>query len=493
MRVAFFHAYHPKREYQVSLPPLGLGYLMAYLKRHQAAADLVFCRTEAELLDSRADVVAISSASENFGDARRAARAVRDNTAAVIVGGGSHISALPHTLPDGFDFGVLGEGEQTFLDLLALLTHRPKPSPADLAKIPGLCHHANGKIVLTSQRDAIEDLDTLPYPDREGLGRHWRVPYSRTVHMISSRGCPYRCTFCASARLWKGFRSFSSQYVVGEIEHVRERYDPREIHFFDDLFIVNRKRLRDFCRLLEQRGLHRHLVFRSYARADLIDDEMADLMARHNFRYVDFGIESGCRAVLEYLGKHGVTPEQNQRAIDLLTARGISVGVSMIIGSPAETREQMEETYAFLDRNRNKIDRMGVGLLMPLPGTPVWDAAARRRLVDDDMEWDRLGIDFETADVSRCPILSEQLDAAELAQVFRRFNHLEHLVNARGEVRRLTEENALLMRELETLRSELESLKGSRAVQAALKVRQLTQRLRGLNPSPGTRVEPWHP
>jgi len=474
MRVALFQAYHPDRPYQQSLPALGLGYLMAYLTRHHATANVSFCFSEDELPATRADVVAISATSENFDDARRVAQAARETLGAMIVIGGNHITALPHALPRCFDVGVLGEGEQTFLELIQLLEVRPKPSPNDLGKIAGLCFRGDdGRVVITGDHDPILDLDTLPYPDRDGLGNRWKVPYGQRVHLIASRGCPYKCTFCASSRLWKGYRVFSAEYVAGEIEHVRARYDSREIHFFDDLFIGHRARFREFCRLLDERGLHRGIVFRTHARADLINEEMADALARFNFRYIDFGIESHNEATLAYLGKHGTTPETNQRAIDLLAQRGLSIGVSIIIGSPRETRAQMEETYAFLDRNRAKIDRLGVGLLMPLPGTPVWEEAVRRSLVSEDMEWDRLGIDFESGDISRCPIMSESLDRAEMIEVFRRFNALEHLVNARGQVRDLTDEKGQLEAEVARLRSELDSLKGSRLIRAALQLRRL--------------------
>ena len=478
MRVALFQAHHPDRPYQQSLPALGLGYLMAYAKRWSRSLDIRFCPTEQDLLSSRADVVAISTTSENFGEAQRVAATVREAFAPTVAVGGSHITALPLTLPQCFDLGVLGEGEPTFLELIQLCQARGKPAAADLAGIAGICYRdEGGRVVVTADREAILDLDSLPYPDRDGLGDHWKVPYSRTVHLIASRGCPYKCVFCASSRLWKGYRVFSAEYVIGEIEHVRQRYGSREIHFFDDLFIGHRARFQDFCRLLEERGLHRDVVFRTHARADLINEEMADALARYNFRYVDFGIESNSSETLKYLGKHGTTPEMNQRAVDLLAARGLSVGVSIIIGSPAETRDQIEETYAFLDRNQSKIDRLGVGLLVPLPGTPVWENAARRGLVSEDMEWDRLGIDFESGDIGRCIILSEQLDRDEMAEVFHRFNMLEHLVNARGQVRQLSEDNARLQGEGDRLRAELDSLKGSRAVQAALKVRELSARL----------------
>jgi anaerobic magnesium-protoporphyrin IX monomethyl ester cyclase len=492
MRIAMFNAYQADRPYQQSLPSLGLGYLIAYLKRHCPSVEAVFCLTEKDLLESGADVVAISSTSENYDDACRTAQRVREADGALVVLGGVHVTALPHRLPEVFDIGVLGEGEETLRELVRLLESAPRPDPADLQSIAGVCYRDNGgNVFRTAARKQIRDLDSLPFPDRDALGSKWKTPYSQAVHLIASRGCPYKCSFCASGRLWKNYRVFSAEYVVAEIEHVIEKYDPREIHFFDDLFIAHKGRFRKFSELIETRGLHRDRVFRTWARADMIDEEMADRLARLNFRSVDFGVESGCQKVLEYLGKSEVTPEINERAINLLADRGISVGVSMIIGAPNETRDQLEMTYQFLESIRSKVDRLGVGLLMPLPGTPVWDEALERGIVSEDMEWDRLGIDFEKGDIRRCPIVSRELDGAELSQVFRRFNQLQHIVNARGEVRRLTEENWRLGQELEALQAELESLKGSRAVKAALKVRELTRRLRDIGPNPsGRHVEP---
>ncbi|MCX8037400.1 MAG: B12-binding domain-containing radical SAM protein [Candidatus Sumerlaeia bacterium] len=477
MRIALFQAYRPGRPYQESLPALGLGYLMAYAKRHHPSAEVFFCPTEDDLLKNPADIAAISTTSETFDAACRAAEAVRDAFRPVLVLGGNHITALPHTLPRVFDVGVLGEGEQTFLELIQLLEAVHMPTAADYARIAGLCFHGdNGRVVQTPPREPIRNLDSLPYPDRDGLGFHWRVPYSRTVHLIASRGCPYQCTFCASSRLWKGFRVFTAPYVIGEIEHVRTRYGTREIHFFDDLFIGHRTRFREFCRLATERGLTRDLVFRTHARADLINEEMADLLVCANFRFVDFGIESNTAETLAYLGKRGISPETNQRAIDLLFARGLSVGLSMIIGSPDETRTQIEETFDFLRRNQSKMDRLSVGLLVPLPGTPVWDEALARGLVSETMEWDRLGIDFESGDLSRCVLMSRHLDLAEMTEVFSKFYQLAQVVNARGQVRQLTDENGALRGEIQWLRTELDSLKGSRLVRAALKLRALLNR-----------------
>jgi len=478
MHIAFFNAYDPRREYQESLPSLGIGYLMAYLKRHAPSIEVSFHHTEADLLACGANVAAISSASENFGAAQRLARAVREALGAFVLLGGVHITALPHTLPREFNAAVLGEGEETLLELAWLLEADRRPSPTDLGRIAGICFRDGDAVTITAPRPALADLDLLPWPDREGLGDRFKVPFARSVHLIASRGCPYKCTFCASGRLWKGYRVFSAAYVAGELAHVRARWNPREIHFFDDLFIGHRGRFRQFCRLLEERGLHQGVAFRSWGRADLVDEEMADALARYNFRAIDLGLESACHRTLEYLGKLGASPEVNQRALELLSARGISVGVSMIIGAPRETREEMNETYDFLEANRARIDRLGVGLLMPLPGTPVWDEAARRGVVSEEMEWERLGIDFESADIRRCPIVSETMDPGELAEMFRRFNALERVINARGEVRRLAEENARLAVELDALRIELASLRGSRAVQLAMKVRDTIGRWR---------------
>jgi len=471
MKLALYRTFLRDKPYQYSMPPLGLGYLAAYVKPRCWYCEVRFFPDPEEIFAWKPDIVGISSATENFCDAMNLAGRLREEIGAKVLIGGAHITTLPHTLPDCMDIGIIGEGEETLTELIRFYNDKP-PAPSDLRNIKGICFHENGRVVITKPRELIADLDTLPMPDREMLGENWAIPFSAESHLITSRGCPYDCTFCSAPAQWKKVRFFSAEYVIREIEHIRKTYNPEEIFFFDDLFIGHQPRFREICRIMKERGLHEGVVFRTYARANLIDNEMADLLAEMNFRYVDFGFESNSRPVLEYLNKQGVSPEINQRAIDLISARGLSIGGNFIIGSPHETREQMEETLEFIRKNKAMLDRCSVGPLQAPPGTRVWHYAKSRGLVRDDMDWSRYIVDFDNMDMTRDPYLCETMPVEEFTALYYEFHRLATEINLRGEIRKMGDKLERSRSRERALRSRLEALTGSRLVRLAMKLKR---------------------
>jgi anaerobic magnesium-protoporphyrin IX monomethyl ester cyclase len=483
MKIAFIRAYNYRLPYQISLPPLGVGYLAAMLKRECPDVDLSFHLTIDDLLREKPDVLAISAATENFGDAVEMARLAKEYCGAKTIIGGMHVTSLPHTLPKAFDAGCVGEGEVTMVELAKLFQAVKNPGPADYAKIPGICFHQSKWVQVNAGRELIRDLDELPYPDRDILGEDWKVPYSQQVHLISSRGCPYDCSFCSSSLHWKRFRYFSPDYTANEIEALRNRYNTKEFYFFDDLFIANRKRFRAICAKFRERGLHEGVQFRSYARVDLVDEELADLFEEFNFVYIDFGFESNSQRVLDYFRKRNVTPEINQRAIDILAKRRVSVGANIIMGSPPETEEDLNESIKFIERNRDHIDRASMGPLFPLPGTPIWNEAKQRGLVDDFMtDWERIGFDPDNFDIERYPLMSDHMTRDRLYQRYLEFRSLTREINLIGQLRKMEWEKRSLQTQLETMR-------GSRLIRAAWGVRNVVQgTLRSFNGNGGELV-----
>ncbi len=471
MKLALYRTNEPGRPYQVSMPPLGLGYIAAYVKKLCWFCEMAFFRKPQDLIDWRPDIVGISSATENFNDALNLASHIKEELGIPVWIGGTHITALPHTLPDCFDVGVTSEGELTAVELVKLYNDHI-PTAAELGTIPGICFHSEKGVVVNKRRDLISDMDSLPYPDRDLLGEHWAVPYKEQVHLITSRGCPYDCTFCAAPVQWKKVRYFSPEYVAREIEFLRRRYDPEEIFFFDDLFIGHIPRFKKICRLIRQRRLHEGIVFRSYARSDLLDESTADLFAELNFKYIDFGFEANTQSVLNYLNKKNVTPEKNQRAIDILAEREISIGGNFIIGSPKETRQQMEETRTFVERNKEHLDRCSMGPLQPVPGTRVWEYAKRRGIVSEDMDWSRFIVDLDHLDMHRDPYLCETMSVEEFQNFYDDFHQLAKEINTIGRMRKLERDLARARQREHILKSRLETLSGSRLVRLAARLKR---------------------
>lgn len=473
--IAFITAYDERSPYQTSLPPLGIGYLSSWIKKNCWWATVSFHHTVDELVDSKPDLVGVSSTTENFTHATNISRQIKDRCNGVpIVLGGMHITSLPHVLPNVYDVGVIGEGECVFLDLVKLYHDKRTPGIEDFRNINGICwRDTNGAVVINPSSDLIKDLDTMPYPDREVIDHGWKLSANDTVHMISSRGCPYKCSFCSSSLHWKRFRFFSPEYVAREIAWLRERYNPEIIYFFDDLFVGHIGRWRKVVELFRETKIHEGVRFRAYARVDLITPQMAEEFAELNFKYIDFGFESNNQKILAYLTKTRVTPDVNQRAVDEMYKNEISVGANFIVGSPPETRADLQDTIEFARRNRDAFDRFSSGPLQALPGTPVWDEAKRKGLVHDTMDFGYLGVNYENFNFDTFPFMAENMTREEFWDGWTELNAIQKEVNYVGQIRRMAYQNWRKQVALQNAQSELERMNGSRLVRLANWVRKL--------------------
>jgi radical SAM superfamily enzyme YgiQ (UPF0313 family) len=321
----------------------------------------------------------------NFFDAVKIGDAVRArNPEALMIMGGHHISNVPDTLPKAFDYGVLFEGEKTFWEIVDGYFGGNKQKSA-LVNLKGVAYRdGKGQISINPTQDLIMPLDSIPFPAMEGKS----PPY-----LFSSRGCPYRCSFCSSTRFWKNLRFFSSDYVVSQIEHIRSRFRKLKlVTFWDDLIISDRQRFVEIVDKLESRGLTDKLHFGFAVRAELVDEEICRQISRLKIEFISFGAESGNDRVLKLLKGASAGIDKNQKALDLLRKFGIPVMCSFIIGAPTETEEEMENTFDFIVRNieAGKLNEAVVNTLIPLPGTPMWDYGLEKGILKYPIDWNRL-------------------------------------------------------------------------------------------------------
>lgn len=411
-KIMFINAIDIAKEIETALPPLGLGYLASSLRKEFGLDYIKFKIVdrdiEQEMNKFKPDIIGITSVSQNYNRAIKYARIAKKYDLPVIMGG-VHISALPSTLTNDMDAGVIGEGEETIIDLFNLFEEKRYFDKNELEKIDGICFRRNGKLIVTKKRKPVEPLDKIPMPARDLL------TIKKCTYMFTSRGCYYRCTFCASSRFWDKFRFFSAEYVVNEIKYLIKKYDVEEIGFWDDLFTADKKRVKQILEMLKKEDILGNVSFSCNVRSNLVNDEIVQLLKQMNVKSVGMGLESGSPITLEYLKGRNISIEDHINAVKILRKYGIKPHVSFIIGSPKETQEDILQTLRFIKENR--LDSFDVYVLTPFPGTPVWDYVKARNLVNEDMNWDTLNVNFGE-NYNDAIILSEKLTREEIYKLF---------------------------------------------------------------------------
>lgn len=373
--------------YSHSFGPLGIGYLAASVRKELPWVRVIMKEKLGDLLAEKPDLIGISAQSETYSIAIRYAREIKERSDIPVVIGGVHISMLPESMDDNFDVAVIGEGEATFVEILKAFIAHGELRHVDLENIPGLCFKSRGELHRTSPRELVTDLDALPQPVLEELPFHVKSP---TVCIVSSRGCPYHCTFCISEKFARRYRFLSAELVVDNIESLVREHGAKHIVFYDDLLIANVKRLRSLISMLRERGLLGKLSFSCAVRANMVNEEICRLLKELNVTDLGMGVESFSDKILAYYNKSGITGERNQQAIDMLHSFGIIVNPSIILAAPIETREDMLVTLRKLYENLRdgKIHSPTWSTLIPYPGTKIWDHALEKGIVANDMDWE---------------------------------------------------------------------------------------------------------
>jgi radical SAM superfamily enzyme YgiQ (UPF0313 family) len=366
-----------------SYPPLGLGYLAAVAEAAGHTVRIVDLGLDPDtplergiesIVASQPDLVGVTAMTNNYHSAEQMMRLLKERLGCPIVVGGPHATIFPERVAaEPFvDYVIYGEGEETLLELLQAIAKEASPSEGTLRDIQGLCFATNEGVVCNTPRPLIDDLDALPYPARH-LYELERYPlYAPSgepmVTLLSSRGCPYNCSYCFKGIVGRTYRQRSAESVLGEIRHLVEHYGYRHIYFIDDLFTLDRERLAALTRGIIDQELD--IRWQCLARVDRVTPELLELMYRSGCREVHYGIESGNAEILKQLGK-GITHEQVRRAVRWTAEAGILAKGYFMLGLPGDTRETMQQTIELA--SELELDQAMFSLTTPFPGTRLWD------------------------------------------------------------------------------------------------------------------------
>jgi len=315
-------------------------------------------------------------------------RMARAHGCRVAVSGSDATDQPEAYLDAGAEFVLMGEAERTLVELCGRLL---RGTSGDLAAIRGLCYRgAGGEIVRTPPRPFIRDLDALPFPawDLVDVPRYRRVWRSRhgfhSMNVVSTRGCPYHCNWCAKPLYGQRYAVRSPENVAEELAWLKRRHSPDHVAFADDIFGLQPGWIERFADAVAARDAA--VPFKCLSRADLLGERVIAALRDSGCRTVWLGAESGSQRILDAMEK-GTRVEQIRSAARQLRAAGIEVGFFLQFGYPGETREDIEKTRALVRDCRP--DDIGISVSYPLPGTRFHEQVkaelgAKRHWTDSD-------------------------------------------------------------------------------------------------------------
>jgi len=370
--------------------PLGIAYLGAVLEKAGYNAeginlgdkdwDKVEDGIKLLIEQENPDVIGISIMSSNRNSAAKLFKIIKEiNPKIITIAGGVHTTFMYKQMFENYpdiDIAVLGEGEETILELMNYFNGRK--SISKLRKIKGIAFKYNEEIIKTEPRPRMKDLDALPMPKHEYFED--QIKKYKIVYMQTTRGCPFNCKFCPSSPLWG--RMISKRNVknlFNEMQYLIKRFPYIErISFCDDEFIVDNKRVIELCKLIIKNNIK--IRWDCIGRVTSVTDEVIKYMKMAGCTVITFGVESGNQQILNNMNKCQTIP-QIINAFDICKRQGLKAEPLLICGFPGETSETINDTIKLL----KKIRIIGEpGLLFLVPGTQIYEIAKEQGVLDDD-------------------------------------------------------------------------------------------------------------
>lgn len=329
------------------------------------------------------DVVGLSLLTVEYPGALKISRICKEYKSDIhVIWGGFH----PTNLPEGclknkeVDIVASGEGEYTVIELCKAIAAKE----SDFSSIKGIyIKKGDDGIYYTGVRTLIPDLDEIPFP-----ARHLRL-YPETydpIYMgsiITSRGCPYRCTFCGCRNLWqKKFRRRSPSNVIKEMKELIDKYHTNHVFFMDDTFSLDKKNGMELCNEMIKSKVN--MVWTTGTRVDKVDDELISTMKMAGCVYVDLGIETGSERMSKII-KKDITREGVINAVKIINRYGLASGAFFMAGLLEETYEDLEDTFNMIKEINTT--HIALNVWDPMPGSDLYDQAVEMGLIERDADW----------------------------------------------------------------------------------------------------------
>ena len=404
------------------LPPLGLGYLGAVLENEGIEVKIVDCLLEG--WNNRVDVAdniirvglpfnrieeIIRSYGPDFVGVNNLFTKQRENAhqiyavaknvdkGIITVAGGAHPTVMPElVLADGnVDYVVLGEGDYTIIDLVGFIEGRKEVSTLD-----GVGYKDSGQIKILPKTKFIEDLDRLPFPARHLLNMegyfglkhsHGTRKKKRFSPIVTSRGCPAKCSFCSAYKVWgRKFRQRSPENVIAEMKEIKEKYGIEEIMFEDDNTTLNVRRAEKLFDLMIEEKLNFIWDTPNGVAAFALNEDLIDKMKQSGCYQLNLALESGNQQVLDNIIKKPLKLDKAKQLIKYAQKIGLDVNIFLIIGMPGETKEQMWDSFRLAEEL--EIYSPFISIATPYPGSELYEICRDAKYIPDDFSLDDLFI-----------------------------------------------------------------------------------------------------
>jgi len=369
---------------------LGIGYLSSSLKKagHQVSLIHIIDKFDQEhyldlLNKAKPQIVAFSSLTHQFNTVKMMAKLVKDNFDVLTICGGVHPTIAPEESIEVKDLDIIcrGEGEEAFVELCNALENKK-----DISRIKNLWIKQDGKIYKNDVRPLEENLDNLPFPDRQifDYDNMWDGDV-RVIQVLTGRGCPYDCGYCCNHQyraLYKGskyVRFRSPEKVIEEIMEAKKVYkNARFVNFLDDTFCLRKEWLEKFLPLYKKEI---NLPFHAHTRVEVLDDEVAKLLKDAQLEHISVGIESGNEELRERVLNRKMTNQQIAKAFELGRKYGINMSGYNMVGLPFENIKQVLETIKLNAKVRPH--QMNVAIFQPYPHTKLYQLCKENNLLTE--------------------------------------------------------------------------------------------------------------
>ena len=405
MKIVFTHGYfinEDEKEQAIMrpYPPLGILYLSAWLEEHgidNEVFDTTFS-TKNELYkyldDQQPDIIPIYTNLMTKVNVIELIKYIRSNDKlkdTIIVLGGPDITYnVENYLRTGANILVIGEGEQTMLEIAQTVA---KGNKLEFGHITGVAYrNSKGEIIQTASRQRLRPVDNLPFPNRKKINLHrylkaWKDHHGLSAVSVSTqRGCPYTCKWCSTAVYGQSYRRRSPEKVVDELFYIKQHYNPDTLWFVDDVFTVSHKWLEEFRDEVIKRDAM--IPFECITRADRMNEDVIQLLKEAGAFRVWIGAESGSQKIIDAMDRR-VDVNKVREMIQMTRRNGIEAGTFIMLGYPGETETDIQATIQHLKTSNP--DHFTITIAYPIKGTGLFNEveALQTNTIDWNTSTDR--------------------------------------------------------------------------------------------------------